>query len=116
MDDHQAAESRPTALRRGAGQTLTGCVRGALVVVPVLEVHTVVDRLSDTPPGGAPLVVVERIVDASVQPGDGRFRRRLVERAERARLLGRHQVVIGVEGVGERLVSEEVGEDGCGRP
>ncbi len=91
------------------------CARGSSGR-PRPEAHAVVDRLSDTPPGGAPIAVVERIVDASVQPGDGRLRRRLVKRAERARFLGRHQVVIGVEGVGERLGSEEVGEDGCGRP
>ena len=90
--------------------------RTALVGVFVREAHTVVDRLSDAPPGGAPLVAVERKVDAPVQPEDSRLGRRLVKRAERARLLRRHQVVIGVEGVGERLVSEEVGEDGCGRP
>lgn len=87
MDDHQAAQSRITMLRRGAGQTLAGCARGALVVVLGLEPHAVVDRLSDAPPGAAPLAVVEGVVDAPVQPGNGRLRR-LMKRAERARLPG----------------------------
>jgi tetratricopeptide (TPR) repeat protein len=74
------------------------------------------DRLSDTLPGGEPVVVVEREMDASVQAGDRRLRRRLVKRAERARLLGRHQVVLGMSRVGERLAAEQVGEDCRGRP
>jgi hypothetical protein len=41
------------------------------VVVLVREAHALVDRLSDAPPGGAPFLIVDRIVDAGVQPGGG---------------------------------------------
>ena len=74
------------------------------VVVLLPEAYAViVYRLSDAPPGREPIVVVERVVDATVQAGDRRLRRRFVKRAERARLLGRHQLVIRCGGVGERL-------------
>ena len=49
-------------------------------------------------------MVVEREVDASVQAGDRRLGRRRIEGAERARLLGRHQAVVGVRGVREALI------------
>src|SRR5882724_12856728 len=86
------------------------------LLVIALELHPVEDRLTYALPRREPVVVIEREVDAPVEPGDSRFGRRLLEGVEHARLLGRHQTVVGVRRVREALDPEHVGEDVRRRP
>ena len=82
-----------------------------------LEHDAIQDDLSDTPALRQPVVVVGPVVDASIEPGDGRFLGGRIKGGERARGLGRNQAMIGEQGVGERDHAEQVSEDrgGCAR-
>jgi len=82
-----------------------------MIVVIVLEAYPVVDCLANALPASEPAVVVEREVDASVEPGNGRLDCGLIEGIERARLLGRRHTVVGVSRVPEALDPEHVGKD-----
>src|SRR5205814_950576 len=82
-----------------------------VIVDLVLEAYSVVDYLTNALPGGEPVLVIEPEVDASVEPGNGRLSRGLLERVERARLLGWCQTVIGMNRIRETLGPEHVSED-----
>jgi hypothetical protein len=50
------------------------------------EQHPIDDDLPDAPALCEPVVVVKRVMDASIEPGHGPFLRRLVEGAKAPRL------------------------------
>ena len=66
------------------------------------ELHPVHDGLPDAPALREPLVVVESVMDAGIEPGQGRFLRRLVEGAKAARLQRWLQVMVLVQRIRER--------------
>jgi hypothetical protein len=82
-----------------------------MVISLALEGNPVENDLADAPALRQAVVVVERVVDAGIEPGDGRFFRGLVKGVEGARGLRRRQLMIGEQRVGERDRAEHVGED-----
>ena len=67
------------------------------------------DRLPDALPASKAVIVVERVVYSTVEPRDGSFSRRFIERVERPGLLRRYQTVVAVSCVSEALNAEHVG-------
>src|SRR5687768_9701480 len=94
----------------------TGADVSVVVAAPTvplaLEVNPFADGPADALPGGEPRLVVERVVDSPVEPGDGGLGRGLIERPEPARLLGRHQAVVDGRRVLEFHGPEQVRQDG----
>src|SRR6266852_865280 len=79
------------------------------------EYNPVEERLPNTLSLRESVVVVEWVVNAGIESGDGCFRRGRSEGAERARGLRRDQAMIGEQGVSKRHHTEHVREDrrGC---
>jgi hypothetical protein len=78
---------------------------------PIRECHPVHDHVPDTPALCEPVAVVERVVNAAIEAGEGRFLRGLLKGGERPGGLGGHQAMICEQGVGEGDHAEHGRED-----
>jgi hypothetical protein len=75
---------------------------------PVRECHPVQDHVPDTPALGEPVAVVERVVNAAIEAGEGRFFRGLLKGGERPWGLGGQgdRILIPCNDVDRRLESD----------
>ena len=70
-----------------------------MVIFLALEGNPIENNLADAPALRQSIVIVEWVVDAGIEPGDGRFLRGLIKGGEGARRLGWRQAMIDMRGI-----------------